>query len=169
MKLAHTTAALAIGLGAGLAHADHISMFSAVISSGDQQVNPSGSPAIGTLTGEYDSNLNMFSFSWEISDELIGVPSSPGAHLHNAPSGTAGDVVFAFNEPDGTWALSGSDVWTGLSTELVDELFAGNIYANFHTDAFPAGEVRGQISRVPAPGSLALLGLGAAAGVRRRR
>jgi hypothetical protein len=169
MRHTHTTAALAVLTCAGLAHADHISMFSATISSGDQQVTPSGSPAIGTLTGEYDSDLNMFSFSWEISDDLIGVPSSPGAHLHNAPSGTAGDIVYAFNEPDGTWALSGSAVWTGLSQDLVDELFAGNIYANFHTDAFPAGEVRGQISQIPAPGALALLGLGGLTGVRRRR
>ncbi len=168
MKLSHTVAALSVLSVVGLAHGE-ITQFSAVISSGDQQVTPSGSPAMGTLTGEYDSDMNMFSFSWTISDELIGVPSSPGSHLHNAPSGSAGPVVFAFNEPDGSWALDGSAVWTGLTQDLVDELFAGNIYANFHTDAFPAGEVRGQISQVPAPGGLALIGLGAVGAIRRRR
>lgn len=160
---------LTLGAATGLAAADHITEFSAIISSGSQQVSPSGSPALGSLSGEYDSNENTFSFSWVISDDLIGTPSSPGAHLHNAEAGVGGPIVYAFNEPDGTWDLSGSDVWSGLTQSQVDELFAGNIYANFHTDQFPAGEVRGQISQVPAPSALAAIGLAAAATGRRRR
>lgn len=161
-------AALSVCLLTGSAQAD-ITQFSAVISSGPQQSTPSGSPAVGTLVGEYDSDANSFSFSWSISDNLIGLPSSPGAHLHNAPSGVAGPIVFAFNEPDGTWALDGADVWTGLTAGQVNELFAGNVYANFHTDQFPSGEVRGQISVVPAPASLAALAAGGVFATRRRR
>ena len=62
MKLSHTVAALSVLSVVGLAHGE-ITQFSAVISSGDQQVNPSGSPAVGSLMGEYDSDMNMFSFS----------------------------------------------------------------------------------------------------------
>lgn len=164
-----TTSAAALTLVAGIASADHVQDFTAIISSGVQQATDSGSPAMGTLEGTYDSIANTFAFNWSISDDLIGLPSSPGAHLHMAPAGSAGPVVFAFNDPDGGWDLSGSATWTGLSTDQVDALYAGNIYANFHTDAFPAGEVRGQISVVPSPGgtaALAMMGMGA---IRRRR
>lgn len=162
-------ATLSLSLLVGGAQAD-ITQFSAVISSGPQQVTPSGSPAIGTLFGEYDSDLNMFSFNWDISDNLIGAPSDPGSHLHQAPSGVAGPIVFAFQNPDGTWPLAGMATWTDLTTSQVDALFAGNIYANFHTTAFPAGEVRGQISVVPTPAGLGVLAIAGAAGcVRRRR
>ena len=129
----------------------------------------SGSPAVGSITGQYDDVANTFSFSWNISDDLIGVPSSPGSHIHNAPAGSNGPIVFAFNNPDGTWALSGDATWSGLSSDHVEALFAGALYANFHTSAFPGGEVRGQILAVPAPAGFALLGFGGFALVRRRR
>lgn len=145
-----------------------VSLFTATID-GDQETTPSGSPATGTLTGEYDSVANTFSFSWTITDNLIGMPASPGAHLHNAPAGSNGGIVFGFNEPDGTWALSGSAVWENIDAGLVSELFAGNIYANYHTSSFPGGEVRGQITLVPAPATAATLGLLGLAAARRRR
>lgn len=138
---------------------------------GDQQVPPNEAPATGTLSGVYDAMANTFSFSWNISDELIGMPSNPGAHIHMAAAGDNGPIVFAFNNPDGTWPLSGNAVWSNLSAMEVDALFNDGLYANFHTTEFPGGEVRGQIGVVPAPGaaSIAALGLTAIATRRRRR
>lgn len=151
----------------GLACASQAAMFQFAATIDGIQ-SGSGSPANGILLGSYDDVANSFDFSWNITNELIGMPASPGSHLHNAPAGSNGPIVFAFNEPDGTWALAGSATWTGLSTTMVDELFAGNLYANFHTTSFPGGEVRGQVLLVPAPASLALLGVGGLACVRRR-
>lgn len=47
-----------------------------------------------------------------------------------------------------------------LTLGQAEGLLAGLWYINTHTDAFPPGEIRGQVTRVPEPGTLALLGLG---------
>lgn len=160
-----TTAAAIVSV-CGAAQADTF-VFSADIS-GDQEVPGVDTPAIGFLAGVYDSDNQSFSFEWLITDNLIGTPASPGAHIHNAPAGSNGGIVFGFASD--TWDLSGSAVWENLSQDNIDELFAGNMYVNFHTDAFPSGEVRGQITQVvPAPATAGLLGVGALLGIRRRR
>jgi hypothetical protein len=53
-----------------------------------------------------------------------------------------------------------TDIWTGLTTDQITALETGNTYINIHTVDFPGGEIRGQITVVPEPGSLGLLGLG---------
>jgi len=161
MKTTIITAATALIAGAASAN---MTQFGAII---DGAQNGNGSPATGTLSGIYDSDDNSFSFSWTITDNLIGTPDAPGAHLHNAPAGEAGPIVFFMSE--GAWDLIGSATWEDLTEDEVGALFSGELYANFHTDDFPAGEVRGQIFKVPAPGAAALFGLGGLAVARRRR
>lgn len=153
---------------ATVASADHLFEFGAIIN-GDQQVPANASPAMGNMTGTYDSIANSFTFSWDISDNLIGMPSSPGAHIHQGAAGTNGPVLLAFNNPDGTWGLSGSDTWTDLTDSQVDALFNGGLYLNFHTDDFPGGEVRGQIFAIPAPGATGILAGAGLMALRRRR
>lgn len=151
----------AASLLAGVANAE-IFLFEGAI---DGVQSGTSSNATGILTGEYDDVANTFTFFYSITDELAG--STTVAHIHNAPAGSAGGVVFGFASSG--WNLSDSFTWSGLTSGQVDELFAGNLYANFHTSAFPGGEVRGQIFLVPAPGAAAILGVGGLACVRRRR
>ncbi len=75
------------------------------------------------------------------------------AHLHLAPAGsngaivanlsdaiTAGNVNQTIDAGDLIGPLVGNDLLA-----LLNELAAGNIYINLHSDAFPGGELRGQI------------------------
>jgi MYXO-CTERM domain-containing protein len=66
--------------------------------------------------------------------------------------------------------FGGGTVSGGLSA-LLAGMDAGTAYFNIHSTAFPGGEIRGFLQRVPEPASwtLALVGVLALAGARRRR
>lgn len=87
-----------------------------------------------------------------------------GAHLHQAPAGSNGDVVVSlFGDPifvpdddavtpNGTFVegtLIAADLIGPLGgmtmSDLVEAMRAGNIYVNVHTIANRAGEIRGQV------------------------
>lgn len=95
----------------GLASAQTSSFFANL--SGLNEVPANDSQATGLVTGIYDVDANTFSFEWNIEGPLSGSPTV--SHIHQAPAGVNGGVVFGFNDPGPTWPLSGSDVWTGLN------------------------------------------------------
>ena len=77
------------------------------------------------------------------------------AHLHLGQAGTNGPVVADLGPGiyghEVNLRISASDVVGPLSqaadpfVALLNELAAGNVYINLHTEAFPAGEIRGQV------------------------
>lgn len=99
-------------------------------------------------------------------------------HIHRAAAGVNGTIVFGMFDTGvallndvndllvdipglhitGAWDLAEGNATT-LGAELAN-LLAGRLYLNVHTADHAPGEIRGQILRVPEPGSLALLGLG---------
>jgi hypothetical protein len=64
------------------------------------------------------------------------------AHIHIAPPGVAGPIIFPMIEP-----VAGSGIWSTLAT-LTEAQFngfkAGSYYFDVHSAAFPNGEVRAQ-------------------------
>jgi hypothetical protein len=188
----------AAGVGAALLAlaampAQAVTMFQATLT-GDQEVpTPVATDAFGTAT----LTLNDAQTRLEISIQLFGLdldgmqtpdPNDDivGLHIHAAPFGVNGSVVFGFLHPfsdlngdltvdaaAGT-VFSGWDLNEGNGTTLdaqLPALFAQGLYINAHTPVNPGGEIRGQVVGVPVPGTIALLAaavLGLAAGGRRR-
>ena len=73
------------------------------------------------------------------------------------------NATFIAGSPGGTVA--------GARTRLVNGLNGGQAYFNIHTNAFPGGEIRGQLSLVPEPATWAMMiaGFGLAGAALRRR
>jgi hypothetical protein len=84
------------------------------------------------------------------------------AHFHNGPVGASGVVVrdldFSGQTTAGTWSMDEQD--QPFTAVLVKELLAGRIYINVHTQANPAGEIRGQVQTLSDDGFAAYFGGG---------
>jgi hypothetical protein len=90
-------------------------------------------------TGWVRATLNGSTLSVEGEFEGLGSPATV-AHIHFAPPGQHGPVVFPLEiegETEGT--LSGT---FELTQDQLDALAAGNFYVNVHTEANPGGQIR---------------------------
>lgn len=142
-----------------------------------QEVAPnfSDSQATGTATGALDGIPTDWVFSYTVDYSGLEAGLADG-HIHLGDRGTNGPVTHFLDNIDnfvgtttgtvvGDW--TSADVITAglVPPEVVYNSFLeGNYYFNIHTEAFPGGEIRGQIeplSRVPEPSLvLGLLSLG---------
>jgi len=191
---------LAIGLSVsllalcgGVAHAAILTYSSTL--SGLNEAPPNSSPATGQTTVLIDDVTNMMTLNASFSNLTT---QTTAAHIHcctTAPfTGTAGVATSVPTFPSFPLGLtSGSYTETfnllslatynpafvssnGGSVEnarlaFLTGLASGRAYLNIHTADFPGGEIRGFLTEVPEPGSIALFGLGVLglAGMRRRR
>lgn len=104
--------------------------------SGDQEPTPSGSTATGGCMGRFDSGAS--SLTLVCTHDVVNPTLM---HVHRAPAGENGDIVFDMGAPDSPVIAT----WEGMSPANVADLFAGNLYVNIHTAGRPTGEIRGQI------------------------
>jgi len=144
-----------------ISHNDDLSMASpdkpqnfVSLLSGNNEVPPVNSKATGQV------KLKVSKDGMEIHYKLIvaNIDNVRFSHIHNAPVGVNGQIV-AFLYPGPTLASFNGVLAEGVITkddligpmagqeisDLVAAIKARNTYVNVHTDAFPPGEIRGQI------------------------
>ena len=107
---------------------------------GANEVPPNASPASGSVDAMFDKDTNLL--RWKVN--YAGLSGAPTAgHFHGpAAAGTNAGVVLGWLNP----LSNGMQGSATLSAAQANDLMAGRWYANVHTAAYPAGEVRGQMT-----------------------
>jgi hypothetical protein len=129
--------------------------------SGPGENPPNGSP--GTGIGIFVLNAAQTQITVDESWSGLTAPAT-ASHIHGpAGVGTNAAVVFPFSGVPSATTGSIPEQSFSVTPTQVSDFFSGLYYFNVHTANFPGGEIRGQALLVPEPGSLTLMGLGAAA------
>lgn len=184
--LARTLAAIVFGAMSAFspAHASII-LFSTNLDAG-QVVAGGGSTSTATGFGEVAIDTTLFTITSDLTWSGLSGPTDR-AHLHNAPAGQVTDFIFAHEilglnprtELCGSWngslfincapaTGSAHDVLQLSATDgygfpdfnsLVTTFSQGDMYLDMHTQLYPEGEIRGQLSEVavPEPSTISLL------------
>ena len=133
--------------------------FKARLSGSQEVTTPSGgvsTDTVGKARFEFIDAKTELEFELEVEDGIRVTQ----AHIHCAAAGTNGPIViFLAGFHDKGWDVDGD--WIGDATatnanitnpacgstlaEIANAMAEGRTYANVHTIAHPAGEVRGQI------------------------
>ena len=114
-----------------------------------QENPPTGAPGTGTAIMLYDVAANTFDLMVTINGMTNTATAS---HIHEAPTGSNGPVVTNLG-PEAVYTRSGNrltatfrDVPHGGDPR---RLLRGEAYFNIHSQQFPGGEVRGQLTAQP--------------------
>jgi hypothetical protein len=124
-------------------------------------------PAPGLLTGA----VGTASIWVDVPNEEILVTlalfnfatGTTAGHIHVAPKGIAGPVVINFPIPSGRTGdlpltfrvglaafVARPEIGINTIADAIQAIVGGGAYVNIHTSQYPAGEIRGQLTLVPA-------------------
>ncbi len=131
-------ALLALG-GLGIAHGNPF--FSTSMTGAAEVPGPGDPDGSGQASISLSPATGEICFSLTVSD----IAPAIAAHIHRGPAGVAGPVVVALTPP-----TSGSSLGCVIKDKnLVKEIMQHpeQFYVNVHNAQFPAGALRGQLSR----------------------
>jgi CHRD domain len=106
--------------------------------SGANEVPANASAASGSVTVTFNSSTKILT----LAATFTGLTPTV-AHIHNAAAGVNGGVIFGLGSAPFTSPVNYTSV--ALTPTQESELLANNYYVNFHTAAFPGGEIRAQL------------------------
>lgn len=162
----------ALLLLASLGAQARVASFIAVLN-GANIVGGGGDPTatgVARITIDYEANFMEYEISF--SGLGKGRDTLVAEHIHEGAAGTNGRALFSLNVSGLTGHGTFKGGFTGYpATLLITEATASNFYVDLHSEGRPDGAIRGQLSAVPEPQSLALLvaGLGIAGWAATRR
>jgi hypothetical protein len=99
----------------------------------------------GTGTANFRVNVGQKQVCYELVADRID--SATAAHIHRAAPGVAGPVVVPLAAPTHGTSEACATVTKELAKELIQTPEA--FYVNVHNAAFPAGAIRGQLTKAP--------------------
>lgn len=105
--------------------------------SGDEVV-PDGGDEDGTGFAAISLNVGQETICWDVT--FSDVENVFAGHIHQAPAGANGGVVFPLNPLDDGCASADP----GLIQDIIDH--PDQYYVQLHNDEFPGGVIRGQLS-----------------------
>ncbi len=109
---------------------------------GAQETPPNASP--GTGTTEITVNVGQSEICWSLTVQNL-LAAVTAAHIHVAPVGVAGPIVVPLTPPTSGSSHGCGTVDNDLAKDILQHSEA--YYVNVHTTLFPAGEIRGQLSK----------------------
>jgi hypothetical protein len=109
---------------------------------GEQEVPVPGDPdGIGFATVTVNPGQGVLCYELSVS----GIAPATAAHIHEAPVGTAGPVVVGLQPPTDGASSGCVEVGRTLAKDILKN--PADYYVNVHNAEFPAGALRGQLSR----------------------
>jgi hypothetical protein len=139
---------------------------------GDQEVPPNGSQAVGSVSMSYNDETNMFNIA--VLVQGIARTDLIGSHIHQGPPGVNGPIIFDLGPgsqyvetPNGLMRVLQNVGPLPESNEVF--LLSNRNYVNVHSNLYPGGEIRGQLIVVPEPATVAVVAMGLGLVVARRR
>jgi len=121
--------------------------------SGSSEVPGPGDPdGTGAATVSIALDAGTLPATAEVCFDLAysGIANPTAAHIHDAPTGSAGPVVVDFGAPTPN---SFSGCVDNVANALAADILANpaEYYVNVHNADYPAGAIRGQLAAGPAP------------------
>ena len=112
--------------------------------SGAAEVPTAGDPD-GTGTATVNLDVTKREVCYEVAVQKIDRPV--GMHIHEGERGKNGDIVVPLNTP--TASDTTTKGCTNVDATLIGRITAtpGNFYVNVHTQTYPQGALRGQLSQ----------------------
>jgi hypothetical protein len=133
-------AAVAVAGTAGAVQAEGRTL-SATLTGAAEVPGPGDPDGSGTATLTVNPGLGQICYELSVS----GIAPATAAHIHVGPVGVAGPVVVPLEPPTDGSASACAEVDRELALAILKS--PSDYYVNVHNAEFPAGAVRGQLSK----------------------